>query len=179
MLLYCEERLFGKAGLTAKESAKLLRWRYTSVFSNFFCYRRLSPPVHFLGQILLYYSSTQLKIGCNKGNSKKRPPRSSRPLYIGFFLRKARSCRQALQLFFSKIVSSLGTSRPIGTKVKHSCGTKRNYFNTFNTKKDDEYDPKFIRNVNEVERIQKYLQLHVSKFLMLFEDRAGLCIHIH
>ena len=141
----------------------------TQVYSvTFFCYRRLSPPVHFLGQILLYYSSTQLKIGCNKGNSKKRPPRSSRPLYIGFFLRKARSCRQALQLFFSKIVSSLGTSRPIGTKVKHSCGTKRDYFNTFNTKKDAKYDPKFIRNVNEAERIQKYLQLHVSKFLMLF-----------
>ena len=58
----------------------------TQVYSvTFFCYRRLSPPVHFLGQILLYYSSTQLKIGCNKGNSKKWPPRSSRPLYIVFF----------------------------------------------------------------------------------------------
>ena len=75
----------------------------TQVYSvTFFCYRRLSPPVHFLGQILLYYSSTQLKIGCNKGNSKKRPPRSSRPLYIGFFSEQSEKLPAGLTTVFQQ-----------------------------------------------------------------------------
>ena len=44
-------------------------------------------------------------------------------------------------------------------------GTRRD---CFNTKKDEKYDPKSGRNFNEAERIQKYLQSHVSNFLMLF-----------
>ena len=44
-------------------------------------------------------------------------------------------------------------------------GTRRD---CFNTKKDEKYDPKSGWNFNEAERIQKYLQSHVSNFPMLF-----------